>query len=72
MRMLAAAPYLDNAGVFSILTILAAVFAISIGRALAHTMRAFLVLSHVITPCSDVSMVGLENRMVKRIAVTAD
>ena len=48
--MLAPTSYLDNAGVFCILTILAAVFTISLSTALAHTMRAFLVLSHLNSP----------------------
>ena len=49
-RMLAPTPYLYNAGVFDILTILATVFAISLSRAVAHTMRAFLVVSHLSPP----------------------
>jgi hypothetical protein len=50
-RMLAPTSDLYNAGVFYILTILAAVLTISLSTALAHTMRAFLVLSHLDSPC---------------------
>ena len=74
--MLAPTSYLDNAGVFYILTIFAAVFTISLRAALAHTMRAFLVLSHWNSPCFldqilNVTMVGLENQMVKRLGFKA-
>lgn len=69
MRMLAPTSNLDNAGVLCILAVLAAVFAVSLGGALAHTMRALLVLSHVNYPLFRIAlMVGLENQMVKRIA----
>jgi len=44
--MLAAAFYLHYSSVFHVLTILAAVLAVSIGVALAYTMRAFLILCH--------------------------
>lgn len=72
--MLAATSYLRNARVFCILTILAAVFIISLRAALARTMRTFLVLSHLNSPCFpdqitdlNVSMVGLVYQMVKWI-----
>ena len=48
--MLTPTTYLGNAGVFCILTIHAAVFTISLSTALAHTMRTFLVLSHLSSP----------------------
>lgn len=73
MRMLAPTTNLDNAGVLCILAVLAAVFAVSLGGALAHTVRALLVLSHVNYPLFRITlMVGLENRMVKRIGGKQD
>ena len=45
--MLAAAFYLHNARVLCIFTILATVVAITLSVALAHAMRAFLILCHV-------------------------
>ena len=67
--MLAPTSYLGNASVFCILTIFAAVFTISLSTTLAHSMRAFFVLSHLSFPCflENVSMVGLENQMVKPV-----
>ena len=63
--MLAAASYFQNSGIFGILTILAAVFAISLGHAFAYTMCAFFVVCHTNTPAFQVLMLEPVTWMVK-------
>ena len=64
-RMLATTSYFHNAGVFGILAILATVFAVALGHALAPAVRAFFIVCHTTPPCYSGAMLEPRNCMVK-------